>query len=146
MDMFENDTHSPVIMKCYLYSCTVCALLNLLTPRSRVLLEKLISSQLVKKFTAFYGMQRFIHAFTGARHLSLSWDRSIQSIPPHPTSWESILISFHLCLRLPSGFFPSSFLTQTYMHLASPLYVLHAPPISFFSTWSLINLVRITDN
>jgi hypothetical protein len=47
---------------------------------------KLIVSQLVKKFSTFYGTQRFITAFTTARHLSLSWARAIQSIPPHPTS------------------------------------------------------------
>ena len=48
--------------------------------------EKLTISQLVKKFPAFYGTRRFITAFTSARHLSLSWARSIQSIPLHPTS------------------------------------------------------------
>ena len=45
---------------------------NILTPWSRVLLEKLTGSQLVKKFPVFYGIQRFIKAFTSARHLSLS--------------------------------------------------------------------------
>jgi hypothetical protein len=44
----------------------------LLTPWSRVLLEKLISSQLVKKFPSFYGTPRFNPAFKSARHLSLS--------------------------------------------------------------------------
>jgi hypothetical protein len=44
----------------------------LLTPWSRVLLEKLTSSQLAKKFPAFYGTRRFITAFTSARHQSLS--------------------------------------------------------------------------
>jgi hypothetical protein len=44
----------------------------LLTPRSRVLVEKLTGSQLVKKFPAFYGTRRFITTFTSARHLSLS--------------------------------------------------------------------------
>jgi len=43
-----------------------------LTPCSRVLLEKLIGSQLVKKFPAFYGTRKFITAFTSASHLSLS--------------------------------------------------------------------------
>jgi hypothetical protein len=38
----------------------------------RVLLEKLTSLQLVKKFPAFYGTRRFITALTSARHLSLS--------------------------------------------------------------------------
>jgi len=63
-----------------------------LTPWSRVLHEKLTSSQLVKKFPAFYGSRRFITAFTSARHLSLSWTSWIQSIPPHPTYWRSSLI------------------------------------------------------
>ena len=44
----------------------------LLTPCSRVLLEKLADLQLVKKFPAFYGTRRFITAFTTAHHLSLS--------------------------------------------------------------------------
>ena len=61
-----------------------------------------------KKFPALYGTRRFITAVTSARHLSLSWVSSIQSIPPHPTSWRSILIlSSHLRLGLPSGLFPS---------------------------------------
>jgi hypothetical protein len=46
------------------------------------LLEKLTVSQLVKKFPAFYGTRKFITAFTKARHLSLSWATSIQSMPP----------------------------------------------------------------
>jgi len=57
---------------------------NLLTPWSRVFLEKLTGLQLVKKFPSFYGTQRFITAFTSSHHLSLSWASSIQSIPPHP--------------------------------------------------------------
>jgi hypothetical protein len=44
----------------------------LLTSWSRDLLEKLTGSQLVKKFLAFYGTQRFITAFACACHLSLS--------------------------------------------------------------------------
>jgi hypothetical protein len=58
----------------------------LLTPWSRVLLEKLTGLHPVKEFPAFYGTRRFITAFTSARHLSLSLDSSSQSIPPHPTS------------------------------------------------------------
>jgi hypothetical protein len=79
-------------------SLALCAFCNLfittylLIPRSSVLLEKLTSSQLIKKFLAFYGTRRFNIAFTSARHLSLSWARSIQSMPPHPTSWRSSLI------------------------------------------------------
>jgi len=33
----------------------------------------------------------FITTFTRARQLSLSWASSIQSLPPHPISWRSIL-------------------------------------------------------
>ena len=44
----------------------------LVTPRSRVLLEKLAGPQLVKKFPSFYGTRRFITAFTSAHYLSLS--------------------------------------------------------------------------
>ena len=41
-------------------------------PCSRVVPEKLSSFQLVKKFSAFYGTQRFNTAFTSARRLSQS--------------------------------------------------------------------------
>ena len=82
-----------------------------------------------------------------SRHLSISWASSIQSIPPHPTSWRSILIlSSHLWLGLSSGLFPSGFLTKT---LFTPLpfpYALHALPISFFSILSSAQYwVRSTD-
>jgi len=62
------------------------SLTHSLIPWSRILLEKLTDSQLVKKFPSFYETRRFITAFTRARHLSLSWTSSIQSMPPHPTS------------------------------------------------------------
>jgi len=54
-----------------------------------------------KKIPAFYGTQRFITAFTSARHLSISWARSIKSMPPPPnlTSWSSILILSYLINR-----------------------------------------------
>ena len=55
---------------------------------------------------------------TSARHLSLSWASSIQSIPPLPTSWRHILIlSYHLCL----GLFPSGFPTKT-LHTPLPIH------------------------
>ena len=53
------------------------ALLSL-TPRCRVLLEKLTGSQPVKKFPAFYGTRRFTTALSSVRHLFLSWTRSVQ--------------------------------------------------------------------
>ena len=97
----------------------------LLTACSTVLLEKLTSSQLVKKFPTFYGTRRFITTFTSAHHLSLSWARSIHSVLSHPTSWRSIVIlSSHLCLGLPSGLLPSGFPTKTLY--ISPLTPIHA--------------------
>ena len=80
---------------------------------------------------------KFVTAFTSARHLSLSWVRLIQFMPPHPTSWRSLLIlSSHLRLGIPSGLFPSGFPTKTLYAPLLPPYALHALPISFFSIWS----------
>ena len=55
-----------------MYIDNFALLTYLLTPWSRVLLEKLTGFQLVKKFPAFYGTRTFITAFTSARHPSLS--------------------------------------------------------------------------
>jgi len=55
-----------------------------LTPWSIVLFENLTSFQLVKKFPTFYGTRRFITVPTSARHLSVSWAISIQSIAHIP--------------------------------------------------------------
>ena len=95
----------------------------LLTPRCRVLLDKLTGLQLVKKFPAFHETRRFITALKSFRHLSLSWASPIQSIHPHPTSSRSILIlSSHLRLGLPSGLLPFGFPTKTlYTSLSSPI-------------------------
>ena len=60
----------------------LCLLTYLLTPWCRVPLEKLTGSHLVKKFPAFYGTRGLNTAYTRAGHLSLSWARSIQSMPP----------------------------------------------------------------
>ena len=93
----------------------------LLTPWSRVLLEKLTGFQLVKKFPAFYGTRRFITTFTNARRLPLSCATSIQSIPPHPTSWRSNLTLFsHLRQGLRSRFFSLRF-RHPHCLYASPL-------------------------
>jgi hypothetical protein len=95
----------------------------IVTPWSRALPEKLTGLQPVTKFPAFYGTRKFITAYTSDRHLLLSWASSIQSMPPHSTSWRSILIlSSHLCLGLPSGFFHTGFPIKTlYTPLLSPI-------------------------
>ena len=108
-----------------------------ITPRCRVLLEKLTGLQLVKKFPAFHGTRKFITSLTSIRQLSLSWASPIQSIYPHPTSCRSILIlSTHLRLGLTSGFLPSSFPTKTLYTPSPQPYAPHAQPISFFSILS----------
>ena len=97
----------------------------LLTTCGTVLLEKLTGSQLVKKFPAFYVTWMFITAFTSAHQLSLFWASSVESIPPHPTSWRSILIlSSHLRLGLPSVSFPQVSPSKSCIRLSSPPYVL----------------------
>jgi hypothetical protein len=106
----------------------------LLTPWSRVLLQKLTGLQLVKKFPAFYGTRRFITAFTSARHLSLSWASLIRSILPHPTSWLFILPLYsHLHLGPLSSLFHSGFPTKPYTRLSPPPSELLTLPISFLS-------------
>ena len=108
---------------CGISTVTRIHITYLLTPWCRVLLDKLNGLQLVKKFPAFHGTPRFITALTIVRHLSLSWASPIQSIYPHTTSCRSILIlQTHLRLGLPSGLFPSGFLTKTlYTPLSSPI-------------------------
>ena len=55
----------------------------------------------------------------------------------HPGSWRSILILFsHLRLILPVCLLPLEIPTKICIQLFSPTYVLHAPPMSFFSIWS----------
>ena len=113
--LLYNTWHELMMIQTNCYaSCSfsLYLLTSLLTPWSRVFIEKLIGFQVVKKFPTFYGTRLFIAAFTSVRHLSLSWARSIQSMPPHPTSWRSIIPS-HLRLGLLSDLFPSGLPTKT---------------------------------
>jgi len=67
-----SDPFSSVIIQ---YGITIFILSSLTTyvpPYSRVLLQKLIVTQLVKKNSALYGNRRFITVFTAACHWSLS--------------------------------------------------------------------------
>ena len=100
---------------------SVRAIIVLHTPWSKVLLEKLTGSQLVKNYTGFYETRSSITTFRSAHQLSLSWARSIQSMPPQPNSWRSILmLSSHLRMGLPNGLFPSG----------CPIKILYAPLLS----------------
>jgi hypothetical protein len=56
----------------------------LLTPWSRVLLEKLTGFEASQEIPPIYGTRKFITVLTSARHLSLAWAHSIQSPQPLP--------------------------------------------------------------
>jgi len=86
LELFKLRKQKGKCKRSFISHTYVCYFSCLLTPWSRLLLEKLTGFQLVKKFPVFYGTRRFITAFTNARHLSLSSASSIQSIHPHPTS------------------------------------------------------------
>jgi hypothetical protein len=52
-----------------------------ITPWSRVVLEKLICTELVQSFHLFYVTRMFIALFTPAHQLSIFWAKKIQSKP-----------------------------------------------------------------
>jgi hypothetical protein len=70
----------------------------------------------------FFLTQRFITAFARARHWSLSWARSVQSISLQPISLRYILLlSSHLRLSLPSDILHSGFHIKILYELFSPI-------------------------
>jgi len=74
---------------------------------------KLVVTQLVKKFTGFYGIWRFITVSWRTHHRILYWTISIPSTSSQTISLRTILIlSFHLLQGLSNGLFPSGFRTQ----------------------------------
>jgi hypothetical protein len=108
--------------------------------------ENRTGSLLVKKLPAFYGIRRLVTAITSARHVPLTWARSIQSIPPHPTSWRSILIlSSHLHLGLPIGLY--GFHTKTlYTPFIFPhTYYMPSPSHSWFDYPNNCNKVWVKE-
>jgi hypothetical protein len=123
-------------------------LLNyLLTPRSRVLLEKLTDLQPpLKNFAAFYGTWRFITAFTSARHQCLSGSSSIQSMLPHPTYCRPIL-----CCKWTCSLY--RFLTFQVPNLMSLFHCIVRPKVSVqfrgflfehFVTWHFLRWVVVS--
>jgi hypothetical protein len=115
-----------------------------------VLLEKLTVTQLVKKFIAFYGTQRFTTVFI-ARHWSLMWARCIQSTTFHPISLRSILILFsHLRLGLPSSLYPSGFPTRTLyafpispMRLTCTAYLILPDLMTLNNIWWILQFTKL---
>ena len=113
VDQFKEDEKGGKYTTHYMYHK------YLLTPWSRVLLEKLTGSAASQEIPRLIGTRRFLTVPTSARHLSLSWANSIQSPQLPPASWRSILIlSSHLRLDLANGLFPSGFTTRS---LCTPL-------------------------
>ena len=110
----------------FIKAVTLCSKLCLtslltLTPWSKILLEKLTCFWLVKKFPTFYGIWRFITAFTSARHLPFPQPVRFSPYPTIPLP-SILILSSHLCLGLPSGLFLSGFPTKTlYTPLLSPI-------------------------
>jgi hypothetical protein len=112
MNFFLSSVHIVYEAHCYVLGLSTNVLWEvlLLTPRSRAHLEKQPVVQLLKNFPEFYWTKRFITVFTKTLNCSLSWVRSIQSIPPHLIALKSVLIlSSHLRLGLPSGLLISGF-------------------------------------
>ena len=89
LDRAATGTGRNLFTYLFTYLLTYLLITYVLTPRSRILLENLTGFQLVEKFLAFYGTRRFITVFTTARHLSLSWASSIQSILHIPQSYNT---------------------------------------------------------
>jgi hypothetical protein len=103
-------------------SCCPCRVTSL-TPWSRVLLEKLTSSQLVKKFPCILHNPEDHYLILKCLPPVLNMS---QSIPTHPTSLRSILIvASHLRPGFPSGPFPQVSLPKPCIHLSSMPYILH---------------------
>jgi len=104
---------------------------NLTTWWTKVLPDKLIVTQLIKKFPACYSTRRLNIVFIRAGHWSLPWARWIRSTCSHPFSLRSILmLSFHLLPGLLSGLFSPGFLSKLYTHLSFLPCVLQALPSS----------------
>jgi len=105
-----------------------------ISPWSRVLLDKLTSSQ-SRNFPHFMEPKGSLPS--SPVPATCPYPESARSSPYPNISWRSILIlSSHLRLGLPSGLFPSGIPTNIlYTPLLSP-YVLHVPSISFFSILS----------
>ena len=111
----------------------------LLTPWSRVLLEKITGSRVVKKSPTLYGTRRFVTAFTSARHLVLILSQLDPDYAP-----TSHFRKIHLNIILPST--PGS--SKWSLSLRSPTKTVYKPLLSpIHSTCSVhIILGLITQN
>jgi len=126
----------------YLLILLTYQLIHLLTPWSRVLLEKLTVFQLVKKFPAFYETRRFYYRI---HKCPLPVPILSQIKPVHNPTFHFLKIHLILssCLRLglPSGLFPSGFPTKTlHTPLLSPIRVTCPFHLIFSQFYNLNNI------
>jgi hypothetical protein len=83
-------------------------------------MDKLPVAQIRTNFTTFCRTRTFIAVFTKTATDPDKWAKWMQFILPHPISLGSTLIlSSHLHLGLPSGFFILAFPSKTFMHSSS---------------------------
>jgi hypothetical protein len=96
---------------------TSWSFITLPTPWNRDLPEKLTGPQGVRKIPRIlWTPRRFITAFTRARHLFLSWARSIRSMPPsHFSNIHFNIIVPSMCVSFHQVTSPNPF-----THLSSP--------------------------
>jgi hypothetical protein len=92
------------------------------------------------KFSALYGIRKFITVSTTARYRALSCARYIYSIPPHPIFIRTILIlSSFIRPDLPNGLFHSGFSMQTLDKFVS--FPIHATSSAYSSLLDWITLI-----
>jgi hypothetical protein len=111
-----------------------CASIILLTPRSTFLLENL-SSLTRQKFLLIYGHRMLMTVFTRARHLSLSWARSVQFTPPSYFLKIIFNIIYPRTYVFKVAFFLHVSAPKPCVQLSSPTYVPRARPILLLFVW-----------
>ena len=126
--------HDSALLQCYIYPATYSNItaevsLNIsLILQSNFLLKQLTGYQVFKKSPSLCNNRAHITPFTSAHHLSASWARPIQCMPPNPTTWRSILIlSSYLLLGLPSGLFPACLPHQNSVQTSSIPHTCYLP-------------------
>jgi hypothetical protein len=85
MKVWKNEIKIAVKRGISTWICPLLSLTYLLTPWSRVPLEKLTGFAASQEIPRLFGTRKFFTAFTSARHLSLSWADSSSphaSLPP----------------------------------------------------------------
>ena len=125
----QQNNYSKCKTSSSLLQTTKLQLTYLLTPWSRVLLEKLINSQLVKKFPAFMELE----VPSTCPYPEPAWSSPCHHIPfpEDPSNYPPIYVRVFQVVS-----FPQVSPSKLCIHIYSPTHMLHAPPNSFFSIWS----------